>query len=78
MNSCLLFLLPEYCMAQSQDPTIDIARYYHYVILCRKNLKAALGSLSMFMPLTLESTMALVLGVSEQVLTTLSPISCIH
>lgn len=46
------------------DPGVK-AEYQRYEQMCKDNLEAALASLNLLMPITLESVVALALGVSR-------------
>ncbi|TGO67454.1 hypothetical protein BELL_0891g00010 [Botrytis elliptica] len=61
INSCLLFLLPEYCISQSKDNSIT-AKCRLNSVLCQRNLELALSRLNLFMSLSLDNAKALTLA----------------
>ncbi|KAK6592981.1 fungal specific transcription factor domain-containing protein [Botrytis cinerea] len=61
MNACLLFLLPEYCISQSNDDSVT-AKCRLNSLLCQRNLELALSRLNLFMNLSLDNAKALILA----------------
>lgn len=62
-NFCLYSVFYELGLAKKNDPIGEECQ--NYIELCRKNLEAALANLSILIPATQESIMALALGVSS-------------
>ncbi|KAF7951478.1 hypothetical protein EAE96_006787 [Botrytis aclada] len=61
INACLLFLLPEYCISQSNDVSVT-AKCRLNSLLCQRNLELAMSRLNLFMDLSLNNTKALILA----------------
>ncbi|EPE30121.1 hypothetical protein GLAREA_12844 [Glarea lozoyensis ATCC 20868] len=61
INSCLVFLIPEFLITSPADGSTNEA-YGRHASLCHRNIEILLASLNLFMALTLENSKALVLG----------------